>query len=112
MSAECQTCGADLVGYGNDMYCEECKLRAEIEQLRRELAEANERYSQAAESYAGICRTLAESGEKRQQLEQELAAARRERDALLACRHGDQRCHECPDTACCDNMKLSGNWEV
>ena len=28
----------------------------------------------------------------------------RERDALLACRQGDQRCHECQDTGCCDNV--------
>lgn len=27
-----------------------------------------------------------------------------ERDALLACRRGEQRCHECPDTQCADNM--------
>ena len=27
-----------------------------------------------------------------------------ERDVLLACRHGEQRCHECPDTTCCDNL--------
>jgi hypothetical protein len=28
----------------------------------------------------------------------------RERDALLSCRQGDQRCHECPDVKCVDNM--------
>jgi len=28
----------------------------------------------------------------------------KERDTLLACRRGDQRCHECPDTRCCDNV--------
>ena len=28
----------------------------------------------------------------------------RERDDLLACRQGEQRCQECPDTGCCDNV--------
>lgn len=30
-----------------------------------------------------------------------------ERNTLLACRRGDQRCHECPDTGCADNMRES-----
>lgn len=34
----------------------------------------------------------------------EIERLTRERDALLACRQGDQRCHECPDTGCCDNV--------
>ena len=28
----------------------------------------------------------------------------RERDALLACRQGEQRRHECQDAGCCDNV--------
>lgn len=38
-----------------------------------------------------------------ERLRTELAAARAERDALLACRYGDQQCHICPDAKCCDN---------
>lgn len=33
---------------------------------------------------------------------------RAERDALLACRRGEQRCHECPDTRCGDNTAEAG----
>lgn len=32
------------------------------------------------------------------------AAKNRERDVLHDCRQGKQRCHECPDTECADNM--------
>lgn len=32
------------------------------------------------------------------------AAKNLERDVLRDCRQGNQRCHECPDTACADNM--------
>lgn len=38
------------------------------------------------------------------QAEIDIERLERERDALLACRHGDQRCFECPDTKCCDNL--------
>jgi len=34
----------------------------------------------------------------------EVATLRHKLDALLACRHGDQRCHKCPDTDCGDNQ--------
>ena len=34
----------------------------------------------------------------------EIERLTREHDALLACRHGEQRCNDCPDYNCCDNM--------
>lgn len=34
--------------------------------------------------------------------EEEREAA--EQDVLAACRRSEQRCHECPNTLCCDNM--------
>jgi len=40
-----------------------------------------------------------------EELEEKLDSVTKERDALLACRHGDQLCFECPDTQCCDNQK-------
>lgn len=40
-----------------------------------------------------------------EELYPEIDQLRNERDALLACRHGDQRCFECPDTTCGDNLK-------
>jgi hypothetical protein len=33
------------------------------------------------------------------------AAKNRERDVLRDCQQGNQRCHECPDTGCCDNLR-------
>ena len=41
---------------------------------------------------------------ERDEARERLASAEAERDVLLACRHGDQRCFECPDTKCCDNL--------
>ena len=37
-------------------------------------------------------------------LEAEIERLQVERDVLMDCRKGLQRCHECPDTNCCDNM--------
>ena len=36
--------------------------------------------------------------------DRQIKRLRAEQDALIACRHGEQRCHECPDTKCGDNM--------
>jgi len=36
----------------------------------------------------------------------EIERLRRECNALIACRHGEQRCYECPDLKCCDNMAV------
>jgi len=54
------------------------------------------------------CKMAFEVAQKMQAAEIERLQAdnkrlRRERDALLACRRGEQRCHECPDTKCGDN---------
>lgn len=60
------------------------ELRREVERLRKECLEL------AEDRHAAIA---------------EVERLRRERDALLACRHGDQRCHECPDAECGDNTR-------
>lgn len=49
--------------------------------------------------------------EVHEQTRQRLAAAEAARDVLLACRHGDQRCFECPDTTCCDNLNEAAKGE-
>ena len=41
-------------------------------------------------------------------LEAEINRLTRERDVLLACRRGQQRCHECPDIECLDNNAKAG----
>lgn len=41
---------------------------------------------------------------KCEELRSEIERLRVEVDVLMACRRGNQRCHECPDTECCDNM--------
>jgi len=66
---------------------------------------------------AELHRTIKEQAAEIGQLKVELVAAReslrlaeadaaknRERDVLRDCRQGKQRCHECPDTECADNM--------
>jgi hypothetical protein len=59
--------------------------------------------AQLAEARAALETT--DTYQKCQSLIRERDEARAERDVLLACRHGDQRCFECPDTQCCDNLK-------
>ena len=55
-----------------------------------------------------MCFTTEDSWKKEiATLKAQLAEARAERDVLLACRHGDQRCFECPDTTCCDNLRAA-----
>jgi len=39
----------------------------------------------------------------------EIERLRQERDVLLGCRKGQQRCHECPDIECCDNTNNTKN---
>jgi hypothetical protein len=51
------------------------------------------------------CRACIQAEVDIEELEKKLEEVTVERDALLACRHGDQRCFECPDTSCCDNLK-------
>jgi len=47
------------------------------------------------------CEELSAENERLQAVIERL---QKERDALLACRHGEQRCSDCPDTECCDNL--------
>jgi hypothetical protein len=77
---------AEAGGFREDVVSVAKWALQKITLLQLELVAANERYSQAAESYAGICHTLAESGEKRQQLEQDLAAERAALNVVQQCR--------------------------
>lgn len=104
MSAECHKCGADLVGWGEDMHCARCDAVARYQALRNAVQEEETRLREEADGWMRSA-----GGEPSNEMRKQMAlytAYNRAADRLATILgEGGKRCERCGGTGVSEYLR-------